>query len=268
MNKSTISINQVLLFRDPTNSKELGEALWAAAREVENFYNFGEQRAVFRRSYLSENTPDNIGPSGITTKWSWLKHILDYLPGTPDQNINNATSEVTINISQSDPRWNTAAGMWTRTYDANKILQMVRELVADKSTEIPIVVTDLMLTPPPELRYVIWDTNEKGGVISIPPMDPQFWRIIDPHRISTIKHRVRTAFLAAVGEVLGLTKCDNEQCFLFGDVDSASCLDRMVFFGPEHNIETLKQQGFKILSDDPIKVQPFMENPEPEEIMR
>lgn len=265
MDKSVISINQVLLFQDPTNSKELGEVLWTAAKEVENFYNLVEQRAVFRRSYLSEVIPDNIRRSGTTTL-PLLQKVLDFFTRAADQHINKETSEVMIKLVQSDAQWKTAEGKFARTYDTEKILQLVRELSGDeKSSLIPVVVTDLMLTPPPEWRYIIWDGDRNGIVISIPPTDPKFWRISDPNRIAIIKHRVRTAFLSAVGEVIGLEDCDNERCFLFGDVDSVTRLDSMIFLGPEHNIETLKQRGFEIVPKDPIKVQPVMENPEPED---
>jgi hypothetical protein len=267
MNKFIPSINQVLLFRDPTYSNELGEALWTATKEVENFYNLGEQRAVFRRSYLSDVLPKNIKLGDSELKLSFLRSILDYMAGRTEQKAQEATSEVSINVSQSDSKWKTARGKYIGTYDVTRILNMVRELASNlKSDEIPIVVTDLMLTPPPALNYVIWDGDENGLVISIPPTDPGYWRIIDPDRIASIKHRVRTAFLACVGELIGLKECDNERCFLFKEVGSASSLDWMVLLGPEHNIEALTQRGFENLSSDPIKVQPIIENAEPEEM--
>jgi predicted Zn-dependent protease len=198
-----------------------------------------------------------------------LRKILSFFTGAADQDINKSTSEVMIGLppSQSKSQWKKVEGMFARTYDAEKILQMVRELAGEEqSAIIPIVVTDVMLTPPPEWRYIIWDGDKNGMVISIPPTDPKFWRINDPNRIAIIKHRVRTAFLSAVGEVIGLESCLNERCFLFDDVESVTCLDSMVLLGPEHNIEALKRRGFKVLPNDPVKVQPVMENPEPEAV--
>jgi hypothetical protein len=267
MNKSVISINQVLLFRDSTNSKELGEALWAAAKEVENFYKLGEQPAVFRRIYLSEVIPETINRSITGTNLPLLRKILGFFSGTADQDINKETPELTIGGRQSESRWKKVEGKFARTYDAEKILQMVRELAGEEQSTInPVVVTDVMLTPPPEWRYIIWDGDKTGTVISIPPTDPKFWRIRDPNRIAIIKHRVRTAFLSTVGESIGLKRCDNERCFLFGDVDSVTRLDSMVVLGPEHNIKALKQRGFEIMPTDPTKVQVVTENPEPEAV--
>lgn len=44
-----VSVDLVLLLRNPRVQEELGEALWAAFREVEDFYNSDVQRAEFHR---------------------------------------------------------------------------------------------------------------------------------------------------------------------------------------------------------------------------
>jgi hypothetical protein len=258
------TINQVLLFRDPVSSAELGGALWAATKEVENFYNLGEQRAIFRRSYMSEVVPDNLqGDKGIAGAWPWLKQKLESLfSGAAEQPPPQSSAEVAISVPQDDVGWKNTEGQLTRTYNVGKILDWVRELSGEETWgAVPIVVTDLVLTPPPALRYIIWGWGSRGRVISIPPTDPKFWRVPDSNRIPVIKHRVRTALLGAVGESLGLQRCDNEQCFMFGDVDSVLRLDYMVLLGPEHNMESLTDHGFDPFPGNSGDVQPIIKNP-------
>src|SRR6266545_2168606 len=54
------TISQVVLFRDPRNSDELGRAIWAAFQEIDKFYNIGKIRATFTRTFLSERIPDEV----------------------------------------------------------------------------------------------------------------------------------------------------------------------------------------------------------------
>ena len=260
MNVNLVSINNILLIRYPDNSMQLGEALWAASKEVENFYNFGEQRAVFRRSYLSETMPESIQKKGAAGP-SVLKKMWDFFTGSGNQPVEKEANEVMMNVSQADSKWDTAEAQYVRSYDAGKIAQLARELAGERpSDETQVVVTDLVLVPPPEWRYVIWD----GNVISIAPTDPEFWNMKDSNRNAIIKHRVRTACLSVVGQLIGLRRCDNERCFLFGNVDSVTRLDNMVVLGPEHNIEALSQRGFEIFAEEPGKVQPITDNPKTE----
>jgi hypothetical protein len=73
--------------------------------------------------------------------------------------------------------------------------------------------------------------------------------------VAIIKHRIRTAGLSVVGTFLGLKRCDEENCFLFDDVDSVTRLDDMVYLGGDHGLPELANRGFATRPDDPNRVQ-------------
>lgn len=260
-----ITINQVLLLKDPAYSTELGEALWAAFREVENFYNEGEKRADFRRFYMSEAIPDSISKKDSGCTVSPLQKMRYLFSGVSVQPVGGKDWELTRTISQSDKQWTSTEGQFIRNYDSGRIARMAWELAVsgpDKrssgNSTMQVVVTDLVLTPPPGWRYII----RSRDVVSIAPTDPQFWHMKDPNRNAIVKHRVRTACLAVVGQLLGLEQCDNERCFLFRNVDSVTRLDDMVVLGPEHNIPALSERGFEIIARNPRVVQEITHNPQ------
>ena len=64
-----ITFNQVLMFKDPDKSSELGQALWSALKEVKAFYNHGTTRADFLRTFLSEFIPDCVNTLRFTGKY-------------------------------------------------------------------------------------------------------------------------------------------------------------------------------------------------------
>jgi hypothetical protein len=259
-----ITINQVLLLRDPRYSEELGEALWAAFREVENFYNDGEQRAVFRRYYFSETIPESIQKRETGEAVSAVQKMREFFTGSGNRPVGEVSSEVTTRILQNDSKWATTAGPYVRSFDAGKIARLAWELTHAGSEEswsregtMQVVVTDLVLVPPEGWRYIIWSRD----VISIAPTDPKFWNMKEANRKSILKHRVRTACLSVTGQLIGLKRCDNERCFLCKNVDSVTRLDDMVVLGPEHNIGALSQKGFEIFAIIPGKVQDIKDNP-------
>jgi len=222
---------------------ELGEALWAAFKEVEKFYNYGEKRAIFRRYYISEIIPESM---------------QGFFAESSDPLVEETNTERKILVQKNDPRWDSVAGTYIRSYDAASIAQLAWALAGLRpSDEMQVVVTDLVLNPPRDWRYVIWDRN----VISIAPTDPKYWNLKESNRNDLVKHRVRTACLSIVGELIGLERCDNERCFLFKNVDSVTRLDDMVVLGPEHNIEALTNRGFEILATNPADEQDIKENP-------
>lgn len=232
------SIDLVLLLRDPKAQDELGPALWAAFHEVESFYNSDMQRATFRRFFLSE--------------------------GTPSQRVMQFLSEGQEPAMSQPLWWEAPPSLWevngsrtVRTYDARKISASVRNLLKDQLTGTPLIVIDQELTPPSGWRYILFESR----VISLVPMDPNYWRTKDPRRVATIKHRVRTTCLLNAGSLLGLGRCGNDHCFLYSNIDSVLRLDAMIKLGEEHNLSGLQNRGFEVFSDEPQAVQPILDDP-------
>jgi hypothetical protein len=259
-----ISINQILLLRDSAYSMELGEALWSAFKEVENFYNDGEPRAIFRRYYMSEFIPDSIQKKDTGSALPIRQKMRNFFSGGQIQPEGQIIREEMRSISSDDSKWASTEGMYVRNYDASKIASLAWELAGSGPQEgwsrngtMQVVVTDLVLVPPPNWRYIIWSKD----VISIPPVDPKYWHMQESNRKTIIKHRVRTACLSVVGQLMGLQRCNNERCFLFRDVDSVTRLDDMVVLGPEHDIKALSQRGFEIFSIKPEEVQDIQDSP-------
>lgn len=104
-----------------------------------------------------------------------------------------------------------------------------------------VVLTDLPITPPPEWRYIIWDSAPNGSVISCAPLDPAYWTtaVDEQTRIETTKKRALAATLCVIGSLLGLGRCSNERCFMFGNIDSVRRLDEVELIGSEHSVEEL-----------------------------
>lgn len=240
--RAVSSIDLVLFLRNPGAQDELGPALWAAFREVESFYNSDTQRAAFRRFFLSEQEPS--------------ERVLRFLRESQD------TAAAAPLWHQAPPSlWEVNGNRQVRTYEARKISASVRDLLGDQLTGTPIIVTDQELTPPPQWRYILWESR----VISLSPMDPNYWRTKDPRRVATLKHRARTTCLLNAGQMLGLGRCRNDHCFLYSNVDSVMRLDAMVKLGEEHNLPGLQNRGFEVSSDDPQVVQPILEDPAQQE---
>jgi predicted Zn-dependent protease len=145
-----------------------------------------------------------------------------------------------------------------RTYDQTHLATIIRKLVdPDKSGEHLMIITDRPITPPADWRYIIWETdpNTNASVISVSPLDPEYWRDQDPRRVMRIKTRTRNAALSITGELIGLERCENPACFLFDDVDSVTVLDEMRAFGAEHDLSELVGYGFDEMVSDPTLVQ-------------
>jgi len=239
--KPLLSIVQILVLRNEGLARELSAAVWAAFKEVEAFYNADEPRAVFRRVNLSVNVPDAIQTEGALDITRDLANFYE-----PEF-------------------WMTATGKYTRTVDQRKVSRLVRTLADVDATARHVVVIDQELTPPPSWRYIIFDGDSDGGVISIAPTDPQYWRERDVDRIGTIKHRLRVACLNVVGELIGLQRCENPRCFLRADIDAVTALDSMVVLGEEHGVPALTGRGFLVRTANPGAVQAIALHPAPVE---
>jgi len=227
-----VTILQILLLKDEVNSRDLDRAMWAAFQEVEAFYNRDQQRARFQRFYMSKASPG-----------SWLDSVLGRWRGSNWSSI-------------TDDFWKKATGRYSNTCDQLRLADLVNmQLSSAESGNLRLIVTDQEITPPKGWSYIIWDEVPNGAMVSIAPTDPRYWREDEEDRVNVIKHRVRTALLCATGELLGFERCENEQCFLFSDVDSVVRLDEMVQLGDEHQVTALAGHGYRPLVSDPTKVQ-------------
>lgn len=125
------------------------------------------------------------------------------------------------------------------------------------SEEILVVVTDLEIAPPTNLRYLIWDVFFNGAVVSSAPTSPAYWGGLDTAHddpVKAVKWRTRAACIAVVGSLLGMTRCDDDQCYLYENVDAVNRLDEMVYLGAEHAVEGLSGYGFPDVEPVPDKI--------------
>jgi len=218
--------------------REYWQALWAALYEVERFYRLAPTQIEYRRFYIAPS------PGPATASWIPLGQVqtaLDLLKN--DLSSSGRSAE----LSRSR----------RRTYDRTQLAAIIRKLVdAEGSGDHLMIITDRPITPPGNLRYIIWETdpNTHTSVISVSPLDPEYWREEDPKRLLRIKIRTRNAALSIIGELIGLERCDNPACFLFDDVDSVTVLDEMYAFGAEHNLSELTGRGF----DDDTVIEPSL----------
>ncbi len=245
-----MTFDLVLLMRYPDERRELTRALWAAFHEVEAFFNHDEERAVFRRYYLSEHPPD------ARMQKTLLESARNGSPG------GEAVSLELVYRRTPPSLWQDSGGRYSGTYDALKIARSVREVLGEQRGDTQQIVIDQELSPPPNWRYIIWS----NWVVSTVPTDPDYWRMGDPSPVATIKHRVRTACLCSLGSKFGLRRCGNERCFLYRNVDSFQRLDQMVELGREHKgFAGLVRKGFEPRVDDPGAVQRVIAKPQPDE---
>ncbi len=138
-----------------------------------------------------------------------------------------------------------------RTVDAMLLGPAVQTLIQPEG--LTLLVTDLELTPPNDWRYIIWDGMPLGTVASIAPLDPVYWGepfADERERARTVKHRTRAACMSIVGSLVGLERCQNEECFLYFNVDSVTRLDDWRYIGAEHGVAELSRRGFR-QSEDP-----------------
>ncbi len=262
-------LNLVLLklrFNDPsgtdfyqpflTDFSQVFPAIWAAFKEIKAFYNTGDERLKIRCFFAAEQMENgwSLLPKNVSSTESIWQRVVKSLNETRPQARTLSPEEfIPIFRSQVDA----FAKIETRnTYESERIAIWMNDRLRQEGYEGEnLIVIDQEITPPRKWRYMIWSGRNK--VVSIAPVDPAYWGMSDPHLISTIKHRVRTACLSVIGSMLHLERCDNETCFLFKNVDSVLRLDWMIHLGPEHKLEALAGKGFLILTEDPGMVQPI-----------
>jgi predicted Zn-dependent protease len=254
---SPIRILQALALFDEKSSLEYGLALWAAFHEIEAFYLMGGTKIEYRRFYIAPSVP-TIG------RTEDLPHRLaGALPGVQVVRASERLSqdEIVSSVAPSRELANSAR----RTYDRQKLASVIRKLIDPKKSDSHLmIVTDRIITPPPKYRYIIWeqDLNANASVISVAPLDPQYWRDNTPDRVMMIKRRMRNVALSLTGRLIGLENCENESCFLYDNVDSVTALDEMRELGKEHgDVRSLNGMGFNDNIEDPTTLQPVVHHP-------
>lgn len=258
-----INIIQVLLLIEERNSRDYGLALWAALHEVEKLYNFPGRRVNFRRFYVSPYVPSapnflesaarNIGKLiGLIESGSALESLHQ------NERVEKRDPVPAMELLSSR----------ARAYDQNMLVALTREqLVREDPNQVAktsrlLIVTDQLIIPPRGWRYIIWDEVEDDAVISVAPLDPEYWGDQEPNRVATIKNRTRAAALALVGMFLDQKRCGNPRCYLYEDVDSVLTLDRMRGFGPEHSLgQELGGRGFESSTGDPTRIDEVVTRP-------
>jgi hypothetical protein len=244
MIEKPLRIDQVVLLKSEEQSRRLGRALWAAVEEASQFFtpvspdgwldvpvisssaSTARLKPEFRKWYLATEIPDDLPHDSSWTYERLEKPELERL-------------------------WD---GSQRRrgTYDHQTLGVAVSSRL---ESEAAVVVVDQEIVPPSELRYVIWSGYPGGAVISIAPIDPQYWGQApdeDPTgQVNNVKRGARAATMSVTGSLLGLSRCDNSECFMFAAVDSVTRLDEMTTLGPEHQVEGLARMRFPSRQDDP-----------------
>jgi len=244
------NIIQALALFDEKSASEYGLALWATLHEVDRFYRRAHSQIEYRRFYIAPTPPD------LSLFESISRAFGKWIPGGQVQSALDLLKHDQV-LSSSGPSAELSHSR-RRTYDQAQLAAIVRKLVdPDQSGDHLMIITDRPITPPPNWRYIIWeiDPNTNTSVISVSPLDPEYWRDKDPKRVMRIKIRTRNAALSITGELIGLERCDNPACFLFDDVYSVTVLDEMSAFGAEHNLSELSGYGFDDMVSDPDFVQ-------------
>lgn len=244
--QKTVNIAQILLFKDDKMSAQFGPALWNAFEEIRLFF-----ETANTEGWLEVPLPQTSSRALMRPTFS--AHYL--APALPAE-LDPSPDPPSIRSEQVQGIWSAAVSTGRRDQYVHQVLgEVVRELLG--SEKPLLVVTDQEIVPPTGFRYIIWDVFLNGAVVSLAPLDPDYWGTWDdahPDRLRAVKWRARAACLSIVGSLLGLSRCKNEHCYLFANVDSVTRLDFMDCLGQEHGVNALANRGFPDRKADPTEV--------------
>ena len=243
---------QAIVLFDDANAHDYGLALWALLHEVERFYRPLDLKRKFARFYISPTAPEK------SLLGQFLHGLGNVMYGKQVTSALDVLRPTEVIATRDQER--AAVGPYGRVIEQAKLTEVVRQMIGCSNLPVPLmIVTDRAITPPPEWRYVIWaGTSNIDSVLSVAPLDPNFWRERDPHRILTIKRRARSAALSITGEHLGIRRCDNPECVMFANVDSVTTLDDMTTFGSEHELPELEGREFSVAARDATAIDPVL----------
>jgi len=262
MNNIPIPVDTLLVFRDPKLAQELGPVLQVALREVENFFNLGHTRIQLGRSVISEvpilSSQESEWRIVSFAQKAWRALFQNEAPSAEQWN--------TVALgSGAKELWEVSKGRYVATIDAEKLLAFVRKTVNLSEHTPLLVVIDQQLTPTDDSTYVIarsYGRDDNQAIVSIVPLDPEYWNIPDTNRRATIKQRFRAVSMAFVGELLGFKHCVEPACFMYQFAESPETLDGMVRLGEGHDIPDLTGKGYSPPSGDPTVIQHVESEPQ------
>lgn len=237
---------ELALFLTERSPEPSGRALWAALCEVAEFFGGAEER--LRVPIGRSDDVVNVLPT--FRKTILAPQRLDGLPSQPD-----AEEFATSNYAAVH-RGLTNVDSLGRINHA-ELGTLLRSML--ESNDIVVVVTDCEIAPPTHLRYLIWDVFFNGAVVSTAPTSPRYWGQWDSAHgddVRAMKWRTRAACLGVVGSLLGMTRCLNERCYLFQNLDAVSRLDHMTCIGDEHAVAGLSGYGFPDVGSPPSEIAP------------
>jgi hypothetical protein len=252
MRSNPVTLLQAILVHSAC-SAELGPVIWAAFKEVEGFFRRSSERQglTFQRYYLASDLPPGL-ESEANIKLKVVREKLD------------------------ERFWGAAEtrGLYDGTFEQGPLVEQARRLIGGDRNEDPlVVVTDVELSTvpkdlfqrrppsPPTHRYRFFSKYQQYSfIISIAPMDPEFWEQSDANRIETIKRRARAACCRTTCELLGIGYCRTSGCFMQIPIENPQTLDRMNCLCAEHpQASDLQGYGFPPKGDpnrvqDPVKI--------------
>lgn len=241
---SHVRIDIAAFFRSSKQAHEYGAVVDQAMDEVRDFFSLTPEEP-------SSSMPRPVGLSTISATGQSPPAFprLEYRP--PSISVHRLLPE---SSDPSDP----VIRLWDQikpaapSADQAEIAYLARTHL--ESQGVLLVVTDQLITPTKDQRYVIWDVTPSGFVLSTAPLDPKFWGEgpYDEIRRATIKRRVRSSAIAIIGTTLGLKRCSRRGCFLDRSVNSVTLLDQMFFIGPEHSESHLVGWGYPLSDLDQV----------------
>jgi hypothetical protein len=148
----------------------------------------------------------------------------------------------------TDPWWLAARGRLSGTLDADRLATHARRDAqgALGSSDHLIVLTNHELAPARDATYQLWsvDREKRHAVISASVIDPYQQSSQTHDRFDVIRRRLRSAICASLGQLVGISRCDNDECYMLDGDISVGDLDHMTGFGAEHPGERLVGFGF------------------------
>ena len=243
-----IPITQLLLLGDAKTARELGDVLWLALDETRRLFTPDGAPAAF-------NIPLPGGRLvAVQPEIQMLLLARTAVPHVAREHwLEGGESHAVAVIEQALKD----AADSRSSLDHSALASSVQAQLGRDETIPLLLVTEQPVTPPPHWRYAIWQPVAGGVVLSTAALDPTYWGEttrgeVDVARLRVLKHRTRAASATVVGSLIGLYRCDNPTCFMFGNIDSVTRLDGMLHLGAEHAVPELTGRGFA-REEDPCK---------------